>query len=107
MASRKRASRALTETPKVEIHIKEDPRPAVIHTLAAEPAQVPDNEEAKVMGEARYQKRRATEDWIRGRMTTRDHEAVHRRANHVLAQKDPRTFKGRSGENKPKKGGLY
>lgn len=104
-----RASRQLTDTPKVEIHIKEDPRPAVTHIMASEPAKVAEPSDAeRIESEARYHKRRATEDWIAGRITTREHEAVHRRANHVLANKDPRSFKGKSGERKPNpKKGIY
>lgn len=47
---------------------------------------------------ARHAKRNATEDWIAGRKTTKDHEHIHRRANHVLSNKKPREFKGKSGE---------
>lgn len=47
---------------------------------------------------ARHAKRHATEDWIAGRKTTKDHEHIHRRANHVLSNKKPGAFKGKSGE---------
>jgi len=54
--------------------------------------------------EARYQKRRATEDWIAGRVTTQHHNQVHARANHVLSNKKPHEFKGKTGERAGKKG---
>ena len=44
--------------------------------------------------------RRATDDWVEGRMTTKEHNAVHERAKHVLSNKHPREFKGPSGERK-------
>lgn len=101
-----RKSRQLTETPKVEIHIKEDPRPSVIHQMASEPALVKEpSDDQKVMEEARRKKRYATEAWIAGRITTADHSAVHARANHVLMHKPVVKFKGKSGEHKQKRGG--
>lgn len=45
---------------------------------------------------ARMQKRHATEDWVAGRMSTKAHNAVHARADHVLTGKHPRSFRGRS-----------
>lgn len=53
---------------------------------------------ARIKEEARMQKRRATEDWIAGRKSTKDHEHIHRRANHVLSNKKPREFRGKTGE---------
>lgn len=46
--------------------------------------------------------RRATDSWVSGHMTTKEHAAVHARAKHVLAGKHPNEFKGPSGERKMK-----
>ncbi len=53
---------------------------------------------------AKHAKRRATEDWVSGHMTTRQHTNVHKRANHVLSAKPVREFKGTTGEKAGKKG---
>lgn len=55
---------------------------------------------------AKHSMRRATEDWVDGRITTEEHSAVHKRGQHILAGKKPHEFKGKSGERKHK-GGLY
>ena len=44
--------------------------------------------------------RHATDSWVSGHMTTKEHAAVHARAKHVLSGKRPMEFKGRSGERK-------
>lgn len=49
-----------------------------------------------VKDHARMQKRHATQDWVAGRMTTKAHNAVHARADHVLSGKHPRAFRGRT-----------
>lgn len=49
---------------------------------------------------ARDAKVSATRDWIDGRSTTKEHNAIHARANHVLTSKPVREFKGKSGERK-------
>jgi phage-related tail fiber protein len=49
---------------------------------------------------------RATQDWVEGRMSTEQHKRIHNRANHVLSNKKPHEFKGKSGERMPKKGSL-
>jgi hypothetical protein len=46
--------------------------------------------------------RRATADWVDGRITTKEHNAIHERGKHVLSGKHPAKFKGKSGERKPK-----
>lgn len=46
--------------------------------------------------------KRATDDWVEGRITTQEHKAVHERGKHVLAGKHPNEFHGRSGERKIK-----
>lgn len=51
---------------------------------------------------AKHAMRRATEDWVDGRITTKEHKAVHERGKHVLAGKPPHAFKGPSGERKMK-----
>jgi hypothetical protein len=41
---------------------------------------------------------------VAGRISTKQHSAVHKRANHVLASKEPRAFKGMNGEKSMKLG---
>ena len=50
---------------------------------------------------AKHAMRRATEDWIEGRKSTKEHNAVHARAKHVLSGKPVREFKGKTGEKRP------
>lgn len=66
---------------------------------SAEPTPV-----EQVQNHARREKVRATQDWVEGRMTTKQHEHVHSRANHVLMNRKPREFKGTTGEKAPPKG---
>jgi hypothetical protein len=47
---------------------------------------------------ARRAKVYATQDWVEGRMTSKDHKTVHDRANHVLMNRKPKDFKGITGE---------
>ncbi|HWX29597.1 MAG TPA: hypothetical protein VNZ53_19395 [Steroidobacteraceae bacterium] len=49
---------------------------------------------------AKSSMRSATDDWVNGRITTKEHNAVHARGKHVLSGKHPREFKGTSGERK-------
>jgi hypothetical protein len=58
----------------------------------------PKSEKHMAKEHAKHAKRRATEDWVEGRITTKQHSAVHKRAEHVLAGKPVRTFKGGAGE---------
>jgi hypothetical protein len=51
---------------------------------------------------AKHSMRRATEDWVSGHMTTHEHAAIHKRAQHILSGKRPEAFRGKSGERKPK-----
>ena len=67
---------------------------------AGEPKMPTDRQMTKE--HARHAKRRATEDWISGHKTTKQHEAIHKRANHVLTAKPVRVFKGTTGEMAPK-----
>jgi hypothetical protein len=55
---------------------------------------------------ARDAKVSATRDWVDGRITTKQHNSVHTRANHVLSSKPIREFKGTSGEKAPSKGKM-
>ena len=41
---------------------------------------------------AKHSMRHATESWVRGDMSTREHEQVHARAAHVLRGRKPRDF---------------
>ena len=67
--------------------------------LASAKAPVAVIGEKKMMKEnAKHTLRRATDDWVEGRITTKEHKAVHERAKHVLSGKHPREFKGMSGE---------
>jgi hypothetical protein len=56
----------------------------------------------RIRTHARDAKVRATQDWVDGRMDTTQHNRVHARANHVLAGKSTREFKGKTGERKGK-----
>ncbi len=51
---------------------------------------------------AKSEMRSATDSWVSGHMTTKEHGAVVARAKHVLAGKHPHEFKGPSGERKMK-----
>jgi hypothetical protein len=53
---------------------------------------------------ARGAKVRATQDWVEGRITSKQHKNVHDRANHVLMSRKPKEFKGMTGEKAGKKG---
>ena len=58
----------------------------------------------KLMKEsAKHTIRRATEDWVSGHITTKECNAAHMRAKHVLSGKAVREFKGTSGERSFKK----
>jgi len=50
---------------------------------------------------AKHAARRATEDWVEGRISTKEHNAVHARAKHVMSGKQVREFKGKTGERRP------
>lgn len=62
----------------------------------------PITERQKMKEHAKHSMRRATEDWIDGRITTHEHNAVHERGKHVLAGKHPKHFSGKTGERKIK-----
>jgi len=52
---------------------------------------------------AKHTARRATEDWVSGHISTKECNAAHARAKHVLSGKAVREFKGMSGERSFKK----
>jgi hypothetical protein len=58
---------------------------------------------ARIKNNARDAKVAATQDWIAGRVSTKQHEHVHARANHVLTNRSPKHFKGTTGEKAPPK----
>jgi hypothetical protein len=67
--------------------------------LASNKAPVAVLGEKKMMKEnAKHTARRATEDWVSGHITTKECAAAHARAKHVISGKEPREFKGMSGE---------
>jgi len=51
---------------------------------------------------AKREMRHATDSWVSGHTTTKEHAAIHARAAHVLSGKRPMDFKGTSGERKMK-----
>lgn len=66
-----------------------------------EPAPISDKQMVKAS--AKHTLRRATDDWVEGRITTKEHKAVHERTKHVLSGKHPHEFRGVSGERSFKK----
>lgn len=59
-------------------------------------------EHQRMKENAKHEMRHATDSWVSGHMTTKEHSAVHARAKHVLSNKPVREFKGPSGERKMK-----
>lgn len=74
--------------------------------LASYQAPKPVSEHKMMKENAKHTLRRATDDWVEGRITTKEHRAVHERAKHVLSGKQPREFSGTSGERSFKKMGM-
>lgn len=70
--------------------------------LASSVAPKPLTDKQQIRQDAKYQMKRATEDWVAGRCTTDEHKAMHSRAQHVLHGKPVHEFKGKSGERKGK-----
>lgn len=62
---------------------------------SAKPPRRPSDKQM-VKEHARMQKRHATEDWVAGRMSTKEHNATHARADHILSGKHPKSFKGKA-----------
>jgi hypothetical protein len=74
------------------------------HGELASAKMPPPPTDKKLMREsAKHTVRRATEDWVSGHITTKECNAAHARAKHVLSGKPPREFKGMSGERSFKK----
>jgi hypothetical protein len=71
--------------------------------LASYKAPPPPSDRKLMKESAKHTMRRATEDWVDGRITTKEHKAMHERAKHVLSGKPVREFKGQSGERSFKK----
>jgi hypothetical protein len=71
--------------------------------LASYKAPPPPSDRKLVRESAKHTIRRATEDWVEGRITTREHKAAHDRAKHVLSGKHPHEFRGPSGERSLRK----
>ena len=65
----------------------------------------PATDRTLVKEHAKHAMRRATEDWVDGLLTTKEHTARHERAKHVLSGKAVREFKGTTGERHPGKMG--
>lgn len=78
--------------------------PIVVHTISplenAEHKAPTDKQ--RIKESAKSEMRHATDSWVSGHMTTKEHSAVHARAKHVLSNKPVREFKGPSGERKMK-----
>jgi hypothetical protein len=93
------------KTNKVTKGEKSVTEPAQQHgELASSADPKPISDKKLIRETAKGEKRRATEAWIGGRMSTKNHEAVHKRANHVLKSMPVTTFKGLSGEKEMKGG---
>jgi hypothetical protein len=71
--------------------------------LASYEAPKPIPDKKLIKESAKHTMRRATEDWVEGRISTKEHKAMHERAKHVLSNKSPQEFKGMSGERSFKK----
>jgi hypothetical protein len=56
-----------------------------------------------IKASAKSSMRNATESWVSGHISTKEHNALHARAKHVLSGKKVREFKGTSGERSFKK----
>ena len=78
-------------------------QPAQQHgELASYMTPKPLSDTQQIRQNAKHAMKRATDDWVEGRITTNEHKAVHERGRHVLAGKHPHEFKGPSGERKIK-----
>lgn len=70
--------------------------------LASFQAPKPLSDKKLMKESAKHTARRATEDWVEGRISTKEHSAVHERTKHVMSGKPVHEFKGTNGERKPK-----
>jgi hypothetical protein len=71
--------------------------------LASYKAPEPISDRQLMKANAKSTLRRATDDWVEGRISTKEHKAVHERTKHVLSGKHPHEFRGTSGERSFKK----
>jgi hypothetical protein len=71
--------------------------------LASAKAPAPPSDKKLLRESAKHTVRRATEDWVSGHISTKECNAAHERAKHVLSGKAVREFKGMSGERSFKK----
>ena len=71
--------------------------------LASYKAPEPLSDKKLIRENAKHTLRRATDDWVEGRISTKEHKAVHERTKHVLSGKKPHEFRGVSGERSFKK----
>jgi len=71
--------------------------------LASYQAPKPVSDRKLIKENAKHTLRRATDDWVEGRISTKEHTAVHERTKHVLSGKHPHEFRGPSGERSFKK----
>lgn len=71
--------------------------------LASYQTPQPISDKKLIKESAKHTLRRATDDWVEGRISTKEHKAVHDRTKHVLSGKHPHEFRGTSGERSFKK----
>jgi hypothetical protein len=71
--------------------------------LASNKAPPAPSDKKLLLESAKHTVRRATEDWVSGHISTKECNAAHDRAKHVLSGKPVREFKGMSGERSFKK----
>jgi hypothetical protein len=76
---------------------------AVPHNVMVGVSAEPVSEKKMIKENAKHTLRRATDDWVEGRISTKEHKAVHERTKHVLSGKHPHEFRGMSGERSFKK----
>jgi hypothetical protein len=70
--------------------------------MALSAAPKPPTDKQRIKSTARDAKVSATQDWLRGHIDSKEHKAIHDRADHVLSGKKPDKFKGKTGEKKEK-----
>jgi hypothetical protein len=58
----------------------------------------PRTEKQMTKDHAKHEMRRATESWVSGHISTKEHSAVHDRAKHIVSGKRVHEFKGKTGE---------
>lgn len=97
---------ALTGDKPAKAASKRSPKVVVVQHAPAAPTEYKEpSPKQRTKESAQRQKSYATDDWVAGRMTTKEHTAIHARANHVIKGGDVRKFKGKSGERKGSRSG--